>query len=82
MLPFDLRFAQLTTALGGQLGHQKLTAPGDVPGPFSGLYDPNDNRASRLRLQRVQVQRRHVKAQVAGRIENVHLNGTVPNDIS
>src|SRR5436190_1977598 len=44
LLPFNLRFAQLTTALGVQAGHQELTAPGDTPGPFSGLWDPNDNR--------------------------------------
>src|SRR4029453_7035255 len=44
LLPFNLRFATLTTALGLQAGQQKLTAPGDTPGPFSGLFDPNDDR--------------------------------------
>ena len=38
LLPFDLRFASLTTALGMQAGQQKLDAPGDVPGPLSGLF--------------------------------------------
>src|ERR1051325_5150703 len=33
LLPFDLRVAQLTTALGVQAGRQELTAPGDTPGP-------------------------------------------------
>src|SRR5262249_17225626 len=42
-VPFDLRFATLTTALGVQGGHQDLTAPGDTAGPFSGLFDPNSN---------------------------------------
>ena len=44
LAPFDLRFATMTTALGVQAGHQQLTAFGDTPGPFSGLYDPNSNR--------------------------------------
>ena len=57
-LPFDLRFAALTTALGVQAGHQDLTAPGDTPGQFSGLFDPNHNsRSRRLHFQRVQVHR-------------------------
>ena len=37
LTPFDLRFATLTTALGVQGMHQRLTAPG-VEG---GLFDPN-----------------------------------------
>ena len=43
LMPFDLRFAALTTALGVQAGQQELTAPGDAPGPLSGLFAPNDN---------------------------------------
>ena len=37
LTPFNLRFAALTTALGVQGGHQRLTAPG----VDAGLFDPN-----------------------------------------
>ena len=44
--PFNLRFAEMTTAIGVQAGHQELTAPSpDNPGsPLNGLWDPNNNR--------------------------------------
>jgi iron complex outermembrane receptor protein len=77
-MPFDLRFAELTTALGVQAGAQRLTAPGDTPGPFSGLWDPNDNTRlagyvfNEFRFSET------TRAQVAGRIEHVRLNGTTP----
>jgi iron complex outermembrane receptor protein len=76
--PLDLRLAELTAALGVQGGHQELTAPGDTPGPFSGLYDPNANRRlagyafNELKFGPT------TKAQVSGRIERVNLNGTTP----
>ena len=79
LLPFDLRFASLTTALGIQIGQQELTAPGDDPGPFSGLWDPNDNNRvagyifNEFRLSQ------WTKAQVAARVEHVRLNGTTPD---
>ena len=59
LAPFNLRFAELTTAVGVQGGHQELTAPGDDPSsPLNGLFDPNKNTpGGRLHLQRVQVQR-------------------------
>jgi iron complex outermembrane receptor protein len=79
--PFNLRFAELTTALGVQAGHQELTAPSpDDPGsPLNGLWSPNNNRRvagymfNEFRFSET------TKAQVAGRIENVHLNGSVPD---
>ena len=40
LLPFNLRFATLTTALGVQAGHQELTAPSP---DNAGLWDPNNN---------------------------------------
>ena len=43
LLPMNLRFATLTTALGMQGGHQELTAPGDNTDPGNGLWDPNKN---------------------------------------
>ncbi len=78
--PFDVRFAALTTAVGIQASHQKLTAPSpDDPGsPVNGLFDPNKNTKvagyifNEFRFSDV------TKAQVAGRIENASLSGTAP----
>ncbi|MEY9762234.1 hypothetical protein ABH988_003019 [Bradyrhizobium ottawaense] len=58
LMPFNARFAEVTTALGFQVGHQELSAPSpDNPGTlFNGLWDPNKQHARRrLRLQRGQV---------------------------
>jgi len=78
-LPIDLRFASLTTALGAQAGHQDLTAPGDTPGPFSGLFDPNTNqRVAGYAFNELKFSDR-LKMQLAGRIEHVELNGTTPD---
>ena len=71
---------QLTTAVGVQASHQKLTAPGpDDPGsPVNGLFDPNKNTKvagyifNEFRFSDV------TKAQIAGRIENASLSGTAP----
>ena len=79
LMPFDLRFAQLTTALGVQAGHQALTAPGDKPGPFSGLWDPNNNSRVAGYMFNEFAFGPATKAQVAGRIERVSLNGTTPD---
>jgi len=79
LLPFNLRFAQLTTALGVQAGRQELTAPGDTPGPFSGLWDPNDNRRVAGYIFNEFKLSDWTKAQIAGRIEHVRLNGTTPD---
>ena len=61
LAPFNLRFAELTTAIGVQAGAAGADAPGDDPAsPVNGLFDPNrNNRVGRLHLQRVQVQRNH-----------------------
>jgi iron complex outermembrane recepter protein len=79
--PFNLRFAELTTALGVQGGHQELTAPSpdDPNSPVNGLWNPNNNRRiagymfNEFRFSPT------TKAQIAGRIENVHLNGSTPD---
>ena len=42
-LPFDLRFAALTTALGVQARPAEADRAGRRPGPLSGLFDPNEN---------------------------------------
>jgi iron complex outermembrane recepter protein len=79
LLPFDLRFAALTTALGVQAGHQDLTAPGDTPGPFSGLWDPNNNRRIAGYMFNEFKFTETTKAQLAGRIEHVNLKGSTPD---
>ena len=79
LLPFNLRFATLTTALGLQAGQQKLTAPGDTPGPFSGLFDPNDNRRVAGYMFNEFKFSDWTRAQIAGRIEHVKLNGNTPD---
>ena len=79
--PFDVRFAALTTAVGVQASHQKLTAPSpDDPGsPINGLFDPNKNTKvagyifNEFRFSDV------TKAQIAGRVENARLSGTAPS---
>jgi iron complex outermembrane receptor protein len=78
LTPFDLRFAALTSALGVQAGQQKLTAPGDAPGPLSGLFAPNDNARVAAYMFNEFKFSDWTRAQVAARIEHVRLNGTTP----
>ena len=78
LMPFNARFAAVTTAFGLQAGHQKLTAPSpDDPGsPLNGLWDPNsNNRVAGYVFNELQFTDT-TKAQVAGRIEQVNLSGT------
>jgi len=79
--PFNLRFAELTTAIGVQAGHQELTAPSpDDPGsPLNGLWNPNNNRRVASYIFNEFKFSETTKAQIAGRIENVRYNGSVPN---
>ncbi|MEA2903207.1 MAG: iron complex outerrane recepter protein [Alphaproteobacteria bacterium] len=79
LAPVDLRFAALTTALGVQAGHQELTAPGDDPAsPLNGLWDPNNNsRVAGFIFNEFKFSDT-TKAQLAGRVEQVRLNGTIP----
>ena len=77
--PFDLRFAALTTALGLQAGQQALTAPGDAPGPLSGLFAPNDNARIAGYIFNELKFSEWTKAQVAARIEHVRLDGATPD---
>jgi iron complex outermembrane receptor protein len=73
LLPFDLRFAQLTTAIGVQAGHQRLTAPS--PDNF-GLWDPNTNTREAAYTFNEFRFTSTTKAQVAARIEHVDLSGS------
>ncbi|UFW51744.1 MULTISPECIES: TonB-dependent receptor [Bradyrhizobium] len=81
LMPFNARFAEVTTALGFQVGHQELTAPSpDNPGTlFNGLWDPNNNtRVAGYAFNEFKFTDA-TRAQIAGRIEHVELRGTTPN---
>jgi len=81
LMPFNARFATVTTAFGLQAGHQELTAPSpDNPGAlFNGLWDPNRNtREAGYVFNEFQFTP-STKAQIAGRIEHVDLFGSTPN---
>ncbi len=73
LAPFDLRFTAMTTAVGVQGGHQKLTA-GSPDG--IGLWDPNTNRRIAGYIFNEFKFSVTTKAQLAGRIEQVNLSGT------
>jgi iron complex outermembrane receptor protein len=81
LMPFNARFATVTTAFGLQAGHQELTAPSpDDPGTlFNGLWDPNRNtREAGYVFNEFQFTPA-TKAQIAGRIEHVDLFGSTPD---
>jgi iron complex outermembrane recepter protein len=81
LMPFNARFATVTTAFGLQAGHQRLTAPSpDDPGAlFNGLFSPNDNtRVAGYTFNEFAFSE-STKAQIAGRIEHVDLHGSMPN---
>jgi iron complex outermembrane recepter protein len=72
LMPMDLKFASLTTAIGAQVGHQELTAPSpDNPG----LWDPNHNTREAAYAFNEFKFSDATKAQIAGRIEHVDLSG-------
>jgi iron complex outermembrane recepter protein len=72
LVPFDLRFAALTTAIGVQSGHQRLTAPSP---DNAGLWDPNTNwRVAGYIFNEFKFSP-STKAQIAARIEEVSLSG-------
>jgi iron complex outermembrane receptor protein len=80
LMPFNARFATVTTAFGLQAGHQQLTAPSpDNPGAlFNGLYDPNNNtRVAGYAFNEFKFSE-STKAQIAGRVEHVDLHGSTP----
>ncbi len=75
LMPYDLRFATLTTAVGVQGMHQRLTAPGAE----GGLFDPNRTTSvagfmfNEFRFNET------LRAQVSGRIEQAEVHGSVPD---
>ena len=74
-MPFNLRFAELTTALGVQGGHQELTAPSpDDPGSPStacGTRTATSELPATCSTSSSSATR--TKAQIAGRIEQCRL---------
>jgi iron complex outermembrane receptor protein len=81
LMPFNARFAEVTTAFGFQAGHQELTAPSpDDPGSlFNGLWNPNNNnRVAGYAFNEFKFSEQ-TKAQIAGRIEHVELHGSTPD---
>ena len=80
-MPFNARFASITTADGAQIGHQELTAPSpENPGSvFNGLFDPNRNtRVAGYVFNELKFTDT-TRAQVAGRVEHVDLSGSTPD---
>ena len=78
--PLNVRFAALTTAVGVQLNHQDLNAPGNAPGEqFNGLFDKNTNTRVAGYIFNEFAFSPTTKAQIAGRIENVSLRGMTPD---
>src|SRR6202171_5027705 len=81
LMPFNARFATVTTALGLQAGHQELTAPSpDDPGAlFNGLFNPNNNNRVAGYVFNEFKFTDSTKAQIAGRVEHVDLSGSTPD---
>src|SRR5690606_19281694 len=81
LTPYDLGFARVTTAVGIQGGHQQLTASSpENPGAlYNGLFDPNSNSRVAAYLFNEFAFTPATRAQVAGRIEHVWLNGRMPD---
>lgn len=81
MMPFNARFAAVTTAFGVQAGHQELTAPSpdDPNSLFNGLWSPNNNNRVAGYVFNEFKFTDSTKAQIAGRIEHVDLHGSMPN---
>jgi iron complex outermembrane receptor protein len=75
LMPADLRFALLTTALGVQAGNQRLTAPGAE----GGLFDPNRTTSLAAFLFSEFKFSDTLRTQVAGRIERDNVTGAVPD---
>ncbi len=76
--PLKLNVAEMTTSVGAQASHQKLTAPSpDDPGSvLNGLFDPNQNTRVAGYIFNEFKFSNTTKARIAGRIENVSLSGS------
>jgi iron complex outermembrane recepter protein len=79
LMPFDLRFAALTSALGVQAASARLAAPGAAPGPASGLFDPNKTDSIAAYAFNELKFSDTLRLQLAGRIEQVRVKGASPD---
>lgn len=81
LMPFNARFAVITTALGVQASHQELTAssPDDPGALFNGLFSPNKNTRVAGYIFNELKFTQTTRAQIAGRIERVSLSGSTPD---
>ena len=75
LAPLDLRFAALTTALGVQASNVSLNAPGFE----GGLFDPNRTTLVAGYIFNELKFTDWLKMQVAGRIEQDNVKGSVPD---
>lgn len=75
LAPVDLRFAALTTAVGTQATQTTLAAPG----AGGGLFDPNRATSAAIFLFNELKFNPTQRMQVAGRIEQVDVKGSVPD---
>jgi iron complex outermembrane receptor protein len=75
MAPVDLRFAALTTAVGLQSSNVELTAPGFE----GGLFDPNRTTTVAGYIFNEFKFSETRRTQVAGRIEQANVTGSVPD---
>lgn len=78
LMPVDLRFAALTTAVGVQASHQNLAAPGDA-GDINGLFDPNRTTTAAAFIFNELKFDHGWRGQVAGRIERNNVTGSAPD---
>jgi iron complex outermembrane receptor protein len=80
LVPFDLRFAALTTAFGIQAAHQDLAAQGEG----GGLFDPNNTKSVAGYVFNEFAFSNTLRMQLAGRVEHVDVKGTAaifPDDL-
>ena len=81
LAPYMLGAIPVTTAIGIQGGHQDLTAtsPENAGSLYNGLFAPNSNsRVGTYIFNEFQLLPT-TRAQIAGRVEHVWLNGTMPD---
>jgi len=74
-VPYDLSWATLNTAFGIQASHQRLTASSED----GGLFDPNRTASVAAFLFNEFDFRQGTRFQLAGRVEHVRVDGTMPD---
>jgi iron complex outermembrane receptor protein len=74
LTPINFGFAVMTTALGVQVSHQRLEAPGRE----GGLFDPNDSASAAAFLFNEFKLSDTLRMQFSGRIETANITGSAP----